>query len=133
VGQGRRLPSRADLVRRMRRTIDKPFSLEESVRRLGELARNHPSFAAQVMKLDNRFFYGFFDPCHTLDEALTRGRHSEIRRVAEMILKKEVPHSDLDLYDLKEKGYWIRAYWGACVVKTMALEVLIGCGKDISP
>ena len=94
----------------MRRTIDKPFSLEESVRRLGELARNHPSFAAQVMKLDNRFFYGFFDPCHTIDEALTRGRHSEIRRVAEMILKKEVSHSDLDLYGLKEKGYWIRAY-----------------------
>jgi HD-like signal output (HDOD) protein len=104
-------------MRRMRRTIDKPFSLEESARRLGELARNHPSFAAQVMKLGNRSFYGFFDPCHTIDEALTRGRHSEIRRVAEMILKKEVSHSDLDLYGLKEKGYWIRAYCGACVAK----------------
>jgi hypothetical protein len=97
-------------MRRMRRTIDKPFSLEESARCLGVLARNHASFAAQVMKLGNRSFYGFFDPCHTIDEALTRGRHSEIRRVAEMILKKEVSHSDLDLYGLKEKGYWIRAY-----------------------
>jgi len=123
VGQGKRLPSGTDLSRRLRGTLDKPFSLEESARRLGELARNHPSFAAQVMKLGNRSFYGFFDPCHSIDEALTRGGHSEVRRVAEMILKNEVPHSDLDLYGLKEKDYWMRAYCGACVAKTMAREV----------
>jgi hypothetical protein len=66
------------------------------------------------------FFLRFFDPSHTIDEALTRGGHAEVRRVAEMIIKNEVPHSDLELYCFKDKGYWMRAY---CVAKTMALEV----------
>jgi hypothetical protein len=59
VGQGRRLSSGTDLNRRLQGTLDKPLSLEESALRLGELARNHPSFAAQIMKLGNRSFYGF--------------------------------------------------------------------------
>jgi hypothetical protein len=40
-----------------------------------------------------------------------------------MILKHDVSHSDLDLYGLKEKDYWMRAYCGACVAKTMAREI----------
>jgi HD-like signal output (HDOD) protein/CheY-like chemotaxis protein len=128
VGQGRRLSSGTDLKRRLRGAIDKPFPLEESARRLGQLARNHPSFAAQIMKLGNRSFYGFVDPCHSIDDALTRGGHSEVRRVAEMILENEVSHTDLNLYGLKEKDYWMRAYCGACVAKTMAFVV----GEDPS-
>ncbi len=122
LGQGRRLPSGLFLRRRLEGVLSGNEGVEERNRRLAELAGSHPSFAAQVMKLANRSFYGFFDPCRTVEEALSRVGISEVHRVAEMILDREVSHADFNLYRLSERDYWIRAYCGACVARGMARD-----------
>lgn len=122
LGQGRRLSSGLFLRHRLQAILSGEVGVEETNRRLGELVCSHPSFAAQVMKLANRSFYGFFDPCRTVEEAISRVGASEIRRVAEMILDRDVSHADFNLYRLSEREYWIRAYCGACVARVMAGE-----------
>lgn len=100
---GQRLPSSPQVFNRISRLSSDPNSNLPEIARLVKL---DAALALRVLQLSNGAYYGFSEPCGTLDEAINRLGFREIHRLVGVVASQHLFSGDLALHRVSGRLVW---------------------------
>jgi HD-like signal output (HDOD) protein len=115
---GQRLPSSPQVFNRISRLSSDPNS---NLPEIAKLVKLDAALALRVLQVSNGAYYGFSEPCGTLDEAINRLGFREIHRLVGVVASQHLFSGELALHRVSGRLVWTNSI--ACA---LAMEWLTG-------